>query len=130
LSTPGSVVQSLETLIRVRNEFPQIGLAACGGVSTSSDLIKALLAGADAAMVTSAIYRKGPAVIGCLLQGLTNFMNSRGVVTLEELKSLRPQVADLQRQVDIVGCELETAENEHAQPEFEAVSGDRFGHPK
>ncbi len=44
-----------------------------------ADVIKALMAGADVAMVTSAIYRDGPPVVKTLLEGLTVFMEKHRI---------------------------------------------------
>ena len=49
-------------------------LAIAGGVASPADGIKALLAGADAVQVVSAILRHGPSYFGTLREGLTQWM--------------------------------------------------------
>lgn len=55
---------------------PQVrgSLAATGGVHTSEDAIKALLAGAHAVQLVSVLLRHGPNVIASLVRGLTEWM--------------------------------------------------------
>jgi dihydroorotate dehydrogenase (fumarate) len=49
-------------------------LAASGGVATADDGIKALLAGADAVQLVSALLRHGPGHIGVMRQGLERWL--------------------------------------------------------
>ncbi len=44
LTEPGSIVRSLAAIMRVHASCPAISLAACGGISTAEDVIRALLA--------------------------------------------------------------------------------------
>ncbi len=59
LTQPGSIVQSLGAIMRVHAYCPAIGIAATGGIGSADDVFRALLAGADVAMVTSVLYREG-----------------------------------------------------------------------
>ncbi len=90
LTEPGSVARSIESIMRVHAHCPDMPLAASGGIGDSSDMAKVLLAGADVAMVTSAVYRDGPDVIGSLIDGLTVFLDRNGIGSLQELKTRRP----------------------------------------
>jgi len=65
-------------------------LAGSGGISRPEDVIKILLAGADVAMVVSAVHREGPDVIRTMLDGLTEFMECNQLNSLNELQSRRP----------------------------------------
>jgi dihydroorotate dehydrogenase (fumarate) len=49
-------------------------LAATGGVHTPLDLVKAIMAGANAVQIVSAILRHGPRQISALKQGLSEWM--------------------------------------------------------
>jgi dihydroorotate dehydrogenase (fumarate) len=49
-------------------------LACSGGVHTGADAVKAVLAGADVVMTTSAVLRHGPAHIGVLRDGLAAWL--------------------------------------------------------
>jgi dihydroorotate dehydrogenase (fumarate) len=71
-------------------------LIATGGVSTTDDGIKALLAGADAVQVVSAILRHGPAYFSVLRDGLERWMERHQLQHLDDVRgraSLR-QTAD------------------------------------
>jgi dihydroorotate dehydrogenase (fumarate) len=83
-------IGSLDTLMQVHSYCPAMPLAASGGISHADHLIKSLLAGADAVMVTSAIYREGPDVIRSLLDGLTHFMEQHHLQNLRDLQTQRP----------------------------------------
>ncbi|MGE0451854.1 MAG: dihydroorotate dehydrogenase-like protein [Vicinamibacterales bacterium] len=61
-------------------------LAVTGGVSTPTDGIKAVLAGADAVQIVAAILRHGPEHFGVVRDGLARFMDVRGFRTVEEMK--------------------------------------------
>ena len=52
-------------------------LAAASGVTTSAEVIKYVLAGADVVMTTSALLRDGPCHIGCLIDGLERWLEER-----------------------------------------------------
>src|SRR6185295_11606088 len=71
-------------------------LAVTGGVATPDDGIKALLAGADAVQVVSAILRHGPAYFSVLRDGLEHRMERNQLQHLDDVRgraSLR-QTAD------------------------------------
>ncbi|MBB2197714.1 MAG: dihydroorotate dehydrogenase-like protein [Gluconacetobacter sp.] len=53
-------------------------IAASTGVWSGADVVKYLLAGADAVMTTSALLRHGPAYLGTLLGELRGWMERRG----------------------------------------------------
>ena len=63
-----------------------LSLASSGGVHRSDDLIKAVLAGAHATQVVSAVLREGPDIIRRLLDGLTQWMT---VHEYEQLSQMR-----------------------------------------
>ncbi len=90
LTQPSAVVHELSNLMRIHSFCPAIPIAVSGGVSTADDVLKALLAGGDIAMVTSAIYREGPGVIRRLLDGLTAAMQTHGWKSLADVYQRRP----------------------------------------
>jgi dihydroorotate dehydrogenase (fumarate) len=61
-------------------------LAITGGVATPNDGIKALLAGADAVQMVSALLRHGPAYISSMLRGLEQWLEWQKVASLDEMK--------------------------------------------
>ncbi len=83
-----SITDSLASLIHVREICPDLPIAANGGIEVPEDLIKVLIAGADVAMVTSAIYQRGSTAIGNLREGLIRFMERHHLTSLMELRSL------------------------------------------
>ena len=60
-----------------------------GGVARPSDLIKVLLAGADASAVVSAVYREAPDAIPTMLDGIRQFMSANRFRSLNKMKSRR-----------------------------------------
>ena len=61
-------------------------LVATGGVATPDDGIKALLAGADAVQVVSAILRHGPAYFTVLREGLERWMERHQLARLDDVR--------------------------------------------
>jgi len=86
--------ESLALIRQIRQSCPLLSIAANGGIETPSDLIKVLMVGADAANVTSAIYRQGTTAIGNLKEGLIRFMEAKHLVSLDEMRSLIPPLED------------------------------------
>jgi dihydroorotate dehydrogenase (fumarate) len=63
-------------------------LAVTGGVATPDDGIKALLAGADAVQMVSAILRHGPAYFSVMRRGLEQWMEWHKLTRLDEMRGL------------------------------------------
>ena len=61
-------------------------LAATGGIHRASDAIKAILAGAHAVQLVSALLRLGPGVLTSLAQGLTAWMEAHGFSSLTDFR--------------------------------------------
>lgn len=131
LTEPGSVVNILEPLMRTRNTYPGMPLIACGGIGSSEDLIKAMLAGANAAMVTSALYRNGTTVLGTLKDGLVKFMSDRGIANIAELHSQCPALDNLDDELDSIEYPsvAKPGDIEQSKNPEEMVECDRYGHP-
>lgn len=132
LTEPGSIVQNLESLMRTREEFPEMPLVACGGIGTSVDLIKALIAGANATMVTSALYRNGPSVIGTLKDGLVIFMSDHGIDSIEQLRQLCPPLSNVQTEIETLDYQPTVGHETQASSlgAENTIECDRYGHPK
>ena len=100
-TTDARLSTSDELLLRLRwlailHRRVNLSLIASGGVENADDGIKALLAGADAVQIVSAVLRHGPRCFGTLRLGLTAWMERKGFASLEEVRgklSLR-DVAD------------------------------------
>lgn len=71
-------------------------LAATRGVETSVEVVKYLLAGADAVMTASALLRHGPGYTRELLTGLRAWMENRGFEALSQMRGVMShgQVSD------------------------------------
>jgi dihydroorotate dehydrogenase (fumarate) len=63
-------------------------LAASSGVATPAEIVKCILAGADAVMTTSAILQGGIDTVSSLVRGLHDWMDERGFVNLDEMRGL------------------------------------------
>jgi dihydroorotate dehydrogenase (fumarate) len=61
-------------------------LAVTGGVATPNDGIKALLAGADAVQMVSALLRHGPQYISGMRRGLEQWLEWNKIATLNEVR--------------------------------------------
>jgi dihydroorotate dehydrogenase (fumarate) len=82
---------SAELLLRLRwiailHGRVRPSLALTGGVETSSDGIKAVLAGADVVQMVSALLRHGPDYITAMRRGLEQWMEWNKVETLGEMR--------------------------------------------
>jgi len=91
---------SSELLLRLRwlailHGTVRCSLAATGGVCTPTDGIKALLAGAHAVQVVSAILRHGPTYFIALRDGLVRWMESKQLSSIDEVRGhLNGRTAD------------------------------------
>ena len=94
LTEPGSVARSIEPIMRLHSVCPEMALAAGGGIGSADDVAKVLLAGADVAMITSAVYRDGPDVIASFLDSLRLFMQRHDMNSFADLKARRPALFD------------------------------------
>jgi dihydroorotate dehydrogenase (fumarate) len=69
----------------------EVSLAGTTGVSGPSEAVKYLLAGADAVMTTSALLRRGPGHMKDLVDGLADWMESRGFDSVGQMKGVLSQ---------------------------------------
>jgi dihydroorotate dehydrogenase (fumarate) len=82
---------SAELLLRLRwlailHSRVRCSLAVTGGVATPTDGIKALLAGAHAVQMVSAILRHGPAYFTAMREGLVRWMESKQLASIDEVR--------------------------------------------
>ena len=68
-------------------------LAASIGVQNGAEVIKYLLAGADAVMTASALIKNGPGYVGVLIEELQEWMKQKEYDSLERLKGTMSQRA-------------------------------------
>ena len=64
----------------------KLSLGCSGGVHSSEDVVRALLAGADAVQVVSALLKKGPAYLSSLLAGLSSWMEEHEYESVKEIR--------------------------------------------
>ena len=85
LSVPGNVRQSVAWIGILSGQVP-LSLAASGGVDSAEDVVKLILAGADATMTTAALLRHGPGHVEHLVSGLTDWLDERGYDSVSQAK--------------------------------------------
>ena len=66
-------------------------LAATTGVEGAGEVIKYVMAGADAAMTTSALLRHGPGHIATIVDDMTSWMEERGYESIRQMKGSMSQ---------------------------------------
>lgn len=130
LTPSGNIAHTLRSIMSLHSFCPAMPLAACGGIGTPADVIKVLLAGADVAVVTSALYREGPGVIRTLVDGLIRFMEKRGWQSLHELNEARPIEFGTEAQRLNYIKALSSRPDASLHVEENAIHGDRWGHPQ
>ncbi len=85
LSDPGDLLLRLRWLA-ILSPHLQTSLAASGGVHAAPDAIKAILAGAHAVQVVSALLKHGPSAIPIILSGLEAWMTEYGYARVDEFR--------------------------------------------
>jgi dihydroorotate dehydrogenase (fumarate) len=93
LSSPGEATLPRSWIARLRGQL-RASLAASTGVETAEDVAAYLLAGADVVMTTSALLRHGPGHVTALLDGLTAWMDRKGIGSVGEIRGLLAPAAD------------------------------------
>ncbi len=91
VSPQAELSSSSELLLRLRwiailHGRVRPSLAVTGGVATPQDGIKAILAGADAVQVVSALLRHGPAYVAVLQRGLEQWLDWHKMTSLDEMR--------------------------------------------
>jgi len=89
--TDARLSTSAELLLRLRwlailHGRVKLSLIASGGVATVEDGVKAVLAGADAVQVASALLRHGPRYIAVLRDGLQQWMEHHGFSAVDDVR--------------------------------------------
>src|SRR5215216_3555250 len=72
--------------IAILHRRHRVSLAASTGVHTATDVVKVLLAGADVAMMTSALLRNGPDHLRPLETQVRDWMDRHGFDTVDQLR--------------------------------------------
>ena len=93
LSSPAEATLPRSWIARLRGQL-RSSLAASTGVETADDVAAYLLAGADVVMTTSALLRHGPGHVTALLDGLTAWMDRKGISSVAEIRGLLAPAGD------------------------------------
>jgi dihydroorotate dehydrogenase (fumarate) len=70
-----------------------IDLALTSGIHSGPDLVKAMMAGASAAMSTSALLKNGPAYASTILDEMSAWMEEHEYTSVEQMKGSMSQRA-------------------------------------
>ena len=95
LSTPLEIRLPLLWIAVLRGRL-RVSLAATSGVHTAAEVVKYLLAGADAVMTTSALLHHGPGHLRTLTEGLATWMEGHRYESVAQMRGAMSQqnVAD------------------------------------
>ncbi|MFZ5495667.1 MAG: dihydroorotate dehydrogenase-like protein [Verrucomicrobiota bacterium] len=85
LSTGEDLRLRLRWLALLRDQV-RLGLACSGGVHTPADVVKALLAGADAVQTVAALLVRGPGELAVLLAGLRRWMEEHEYESVAQVR--------------------------------------------
>ena len=85
LSTSQELLLALRWIAILRGRV-RTSLAATTGVHTAEDALKLLLAGADVAMMASALFRHGPEHLRVVLDGIDAWLNDHDYASVEQMK--------------------------------------------
>ncbi|MDD3178756.1 MAG: dihydroorotate dehydrogenase-like protein [Opitutaceae bacterium] len=91
LSTHEDLRLRLRALAVLRDQV-KFSLACSGGVHTWADVVKAILAGADAVQVVATLLSRGPERIGDLLTGLRDWMEEHEYTSIAEMRGSLSQL--------------------------------------
>ena len=70
----------------------EVGIIACGGVSTSTQVWKLLASGASAVQLYTSFIYEGPGLPARLNKGLTKLMAAAGITSVDEISGAPPTV--------------------------------------
>ena len=85
LSTSDELRLPLRWIAILRGQL-EISLAGTTGVHSPEDVVKLLLAGADATMTASSLYKNGPGHVRTLVDGLRTWLEEREYASVEQMK--------------------------------------------
>lgn len=83
-STPYELRLRLHWLAILCGQVP-LSLAAAGGVHSASDALKAVMAGADAVQMVSALYQRGPEYLGLVRERMAQWLEEHGYGSLAQV---------------------------------------------
>jgi dihydroorotate dehydrogenase (fumarate) len=85
LSTPSDLLLRLRWLALLHGKV-RASLAATGGVHSATDAIKAVMAGADAVQMVSALLQRGPAYLKDVREGMAHWLEEHDYESLAQMR--------------------------------------------
>jgi dihydroorotate dehydrogenase (fumarate) len=85
LSTSEELLVGLRWIAILRGQL-DASIAATTGIHTPEDAVKVLLAGADVAMMASALFRHGPEHLTTMRDGIASWLEEHEYASLEQMK--------------------------------------------
>ncbi len=85
LSNPSDLLLRLRWLAMLHGKV-RTSLAATGGVHSATDAIKAVMAGADAVQMVSALLQRGPVYLKEVREGMADWMEQHGYESLAQMR--------------------------------------------
>jgi dihydroorotate dehydrogenase (fumarate) len=85
LSEPSDLLLRLRWLALLHGKV-RASLAATGGVHSATDAIKAVMAGADAVQMVSALLRRGPAYLKEVREGMARWLEEHAYESLRQMR--------------------------------------------
>jgi hypothetical protein len=85
LSHSGEMRLPLRWVAILRGQI-EASLAATSGIHDHKDVVKLLMAGADVTMIASTILRRGPEVVGTILDDLQEWLQENGYRSVSQFK--------------------------------------------
>jgi dihydroorotate dehydrogenase (fumarate) len=86
LSHPSELRLPLRWIGILHPLLPEVSLAATSGVHSGSDVVKVVLAGADVAMMTSAVLRHGPEHVAQVEAELSSWMSEHEYASVRQMR--------------------------------------------
>jgi dihydroorotate dehydrogenase (fumarate) len=92
LSTPSELRLPLRWIAILRPQLgPGVSIAATSGIHAGTDVVKALMVGADVAMLTSAVLRHGPAHLRSVEEELLAWLRDHDYDSVDQLRGSATQ---------------------------------------
>jgi dihydroorotate dehydrogenase (fumarate) len=93
LSHPSEVRLPLRWIAILRRHLPHTSLALTSGVHSGQDVLKALLAGSDAVMTTTAVLNTGPEIVRTMVDEMQAWLTDREYDSVTQLQGSMAQHA-------------------------------------
>lgn len=85
-STSAEILLAMRWIAILHGRLGNLSLGATGGVHTTEDAIKLLLAGADVIHLCSVLLEQGPACTAQILRGIEEWMDEQGFESIDDFR--------------------------------------------